>query len=112
MNEEEVELLKEKVRQMLTSEMDTFSKKLNLIDIIERLGLWYHFENEIEQQLQKMNDVVVASPSANQLLEKNQKHDLSTVALHFRLLRQHGFNISSGNFNYPYLNHYNSNFKN
>lgn len=85
----EVEGLKEKVRFMLLSSMSSCDEKLNLIDIIERLGLSYHFSNEIEDQLQ-----IIFSNK----LENNGNGDLSILALQFRLLRQHGFTVSSGKF--------------
>lgn len=85
----EVEGLKEKVRFMLLSSMSSCDEKLNLIDIIERLGLSYHFSNEIEDQLQ-----IIFSNK----LENNGNGDLSIVALQFSLLRQHGFTVSSGKF--------------
>lgn len=88
----EVEGLKEKVRFMLLSSMSSCDEKLNLIDIIERLGLSYHFSNEIEDQLQ-----IIFSNK----LENNGNGDLSIVALQFRLLRQHGFTVSSGKFIMP-----------
>jgi len=59
---------------------------LNLIDTIERLGISYHFEKEIDDIL-------------DQIYNQNSNcNDLCTSALQFRLLRQHGFNISPGKF--------------
>ncbi|XP_027182173.1 viridiflorene synthase-like [Coffea eugenioides] len=83
----EIELLSEEVRRMLLSTENNVMDQLDLIDKVERLGISYHFDNEIEEQLQKIFD-----ECAN--FEKYQNFDLSTVALQFRLLRQHGFNIS------------------
>lgn len=86
----EVEGLKEKVRFMLLSSTSSCHEKLNLVDVIERLGLSYHFSDEIEDQLQ-----IIFS---NKLENNGNGTDLSTVALQFRLLRQHGFTVSSGKF--------------
>lgn len=63
------------------------SEKLKLIDAIQRLGLSYQFERKMDETLQHMNDTY-----------KDHVHDgdLYNVALRFRLLRQHGYNVSSG----------------
>ncbi|CAN1252687.1 (-)-germacrene D synthase [Linum perenne] len=84
-----IEALKEEARVMLTTRTEQLSERLNLIDVVERLGIGYHFEPEIEEQLQQIyngGDV-------------NETADLSTVALQFRLLRQHGYNATSDVFN-------------
>ncbi|CAN1829096.1 (-)-germacrene D synthase [Linum perenne] len=57
---------------------------------MERLGIGYHFEPEIEEQLQQIY---------NNGGNVNEIADLSTVALQFRLLRQHGYNVPSDIFN-------------
>ncbi|CAN1252673.1 (-)-germacrene D synthase [Linum perenne] len=86
---QEIQELKEEARVMLTTRTEQLSEKLNLIEVVERLGIGYHFEPEIEEQLQLIyngGDV-------------NETADLSTVALQFRLLRQHGYNVTSDVFN-------------
>ncbi|MCE3215658.1 hypothetical protein HAX54_003130 [Datura stramonium] len=65
---------------------------LNLIDFIERLGIAYHFEKEIDEILDKIYN-------ENSNFEGDDYNDLSTSALQFRLLRQHGYNISLKIFN-------------
>lgn len=104
--ESEVEVLKEKVRLMLSSnqqQVDSLAEKLNLIDIIERLGLSYHFSHEIEEQLEKIFN--------NQ--HNIEKCDLSAVSLQFRLLRQHGFTVFSDIFNeFKDVNGFNETLKN
>ncbi|KAG5611836.1 hypothetical protein H5410_023117 [Solanum commersonii] len=60
-----------------------------LIDTLERLGIYYHFEKEIEDQLSKMFDQNVI----------HEEDDLYKIALYFRLFRQHGYPISSDYFN-------------
>ncbi|KAG2682116.1 hypothetical protein I3760_11G176200 [Carya illinoinensis] len=48
-----------KMRTMLTATVEKPSQKLNLVDAIQRLGLSYHFDNEIQeilQQLQKTHE--------------------------------------------------------
>ncbi|XP_059299095.1 sesquiterpene synthase 9-like isoform X2 [Lycium ferocissimum] len=83
----ELEELKEKVRKMLVETPENSTQKLVLIDTIQRLGVAYHFDNEIETSMQNIFD-------ASQLQSENQDN-LYIVALRFRLLRQHGHDISS-----------------
>ncbi|XP_060214719.1 sesquiterpene synthase 9-like [Lycium barbarum] len=83
----ELEELKEKVRKMLVETPENSTQKLVLIDTIQRLGVAYHFDNEIETSMQNIFD-------ASQLQSENQDN-LYVVALRFRLLRQHGHGISS-----------------
>ncbi|KAF7851627.1 hypothetical protein BT93_L3452 [Corymbia citriodora subsp. variegata] len=67
---------------------------LHLIDQIQRLGIDYHFEREIDQQLEKIHK------NYSQFDHGDFKgDDLHKVALRFRLLRQQCFNISSEVFN-------------
>ena len=63
-------------------------EKLELIDVIQRLGVSYHFENEIKEVLQQIID--------NQWEHGDDNDELYTVALRFRLLRQQGYNVSCG----------------
>ncbi|KAJ9549666.1 hypothetical protein OSB04_022209 [Centaurea solstitialis] len=66
-------------------------KVLELIDAVQRLGVAYHFKDEIEECL---NQIYVMY--GDQWVDNN---DLKTTSLWFRLLRQQGFNVSSGVFN-------------
>ncbi|KAL7099119.1 hypothetical protein ACP275_09G062800 [Erythranthe tilingii] len=88
----EIEVLKEEARNMLISRDSKLSEKLVLIDTIERLGLSYHFENEIQQQLS------LAFNGGHLKLENEESDDLFIVALQFRLLRQHGMDAPSSIF--------------
>lgn len=66
--------------------------KLDLIDDIQRLGVSYHFESEIDEILQKMHE-------ANQdcdLGDDENVQELYYISLQFRLLRQSGYKISAG----------------
>uniref|UniRef100_A0A2N9I7S9 Uncharacterized protein n=1 Tax=Fagus sylvatica TaxID=28930 RepID=A0A2N9I7S9_FAGSY len=86
---QQVQELKEEVRRMLTSPVDNKpSQKLNLIDVIQRLGVSYHFENEIEETLQQLHLALHDHDD-----QKNDD-DLYTIALQFRLLRKQGYYIS------------------
>lgn len=59
--------------------------QLEIIDLLQRLGLSYNFEDEIYSIL-------------NYVCDKSSKSngDLYAKALSLRLLRQHGFNVSQG----------------
>ncbi|PRQ20470.1 putative lyase [Rosa chinensis] len=86
-NEQRVRELKEEVKSVLL--MAPTSQKLNLIDDIQRLGVSYHFENEIDQMLQKIHNSSYDDQENN-----DADKELYTVALRFRLLRQTGFEVS------------------
>ena len=77
--------LKQDVKTLLTSTKDR-SVLLRLMDSMQRLGVAYHFEQEIEEILK------FQSPDATS--------DLYTAALHFRILRERGFPVSSGDITY------------
>ncbi|GMI65484.1 terpene synthase 21 [Hibiscus trionum] len=83
----EYEELKEQVRRMLVTNMDNPSQKLDLIDAVQRLGVAYHFQKEIEDALQIMYHTQI------------DDDDLYTTAVRFRLLREHGFNVDCELFN-------------
>ncbi|KAL5839731.1 hypothetical protein ACOSQ4_012339 [Xanthoceras sorbifolium] len=59
--------------------------QLELIDTLQRLGLAYHFETEIKETLQKVY---------NNSDDRWKKQNLYATSLEFRLLRQHGYDIS------------------
>nr|XP_009764783.1 PREDICTED: viridiflorene synthase-like [Nicotiana sylvestris] len=86
-----METMKEKTRSMLLACGKTVYEKLNLIDIIERLGIAYHFEKQIDNMLYHIHN---ADPD----FEGHEYNDLYICALQFRMLRQHGYNISPGVF--------------
>ncbi|CAA2977597.1 terpene synthase 10-like [Olea europaea subsp. europaea] len=78
--------LKMQVKMMLDETMEPL-EQVELIDNLERLGISYHFEDEIEHILAFIN----------RKYSKNNEpkiKDLYATALEFRLLRQHGFNVS------------------
>ncbi|KAL0792751.1 hypothetical protein Bca101_064128 [Brassica carinata] len=81
------DLLKKKVRKML--DVDTKSSRLEqleLIDDLEKLGVSHHFEVEINNILNDYNHKIV--------WKCDKEEDLHATALGFRLLRQHGFDVS------------------
>ncbi|KAF5943702.1 hypothetical protein HYC85_017779 [Camellia sinensis] len=81
----QVEKLKEEVMCMFMEAVD-LAAKLEFIDNIEKLGLANLFEMEIKEAL----DTIVAFKNNHPITEEG----LYANALFFRLLRQHGFNIS------------------
>ncbi|GMJ05158.1 terpene synthase 21 [Hibiscus trionum] len=87
---QEHEELKQEIKRMLMVATDVPSHKLQLIDTIKRLGVSYHFEQEIEDTLQSIYDHHHAN---------NADQSLEVTALRFRLLRENGFNVRSEIFN-------------
>ncbi|XP_015068413.1 (-)-camphene/tricyclene synthase, chloroplastic-like [Solanum pennellii] len=80
------ELKKEVKKMMMTVEgsHDEELEKLELIDNLERLGVSYHFKDEITQILKSIHEQKITSTD----------NSLYSTALKFRLLRQHSFHIS------------------
>ncbi|CAK9149259.1 unnamed protein product [Ilex paraguariensis] len=76
--------LKDDVKCLINGVMNQMAK-LELIDVIQRLGLKYLFETEIKNGLD-----IVYKDSNN----AGSSDELYAVALKFRLFRQHGYNIS------------------
>lgn len=59
-------------------------EELVMIDAIQRLGLEYYFQEDINAALRKWSKV------------EEGGHNLHDVALRFRLLRQAGYNVQAG----------------
>ncbi|KAJ4969306.1 hypothetical protein NE237_016007 [Protea cynaroides] len=73
---------------MLVVDANDSSKKLRLIDSLQRLGVANHFEGEIEEALKQIHD----APNGFDEI------DHYTMALQFHLLRQQGYNVPCGSF--------------
>lgn len=86
----ERDLLKETVRKMLDHERSTHVDQLELIDDLQKLGVSYHFEQEIDNML----TFTYHKLDKSNFMEYDMEYDLHANALKFRLLRQHGFNVS------------------
>ena len=84
---EEADLLKEATRKMLKASNINKTQHLELVNAIERLGIAYHFEKEIEEALAKIFNTHQHSDNVD---------DLYTATLQFRLLRQQGYKVSCG----------------
>ncbi|XP_048498811.1 sesquiterpene synthase 2 isoform X3 [Beta vulgaris subsp. vulgaris] len=80
--EEEVIVLIEEVRKELLTIVKDPKERLLLVDAIQRLGVAYYFEEEIEANLKEFYKTLIGD---------SYKHDLHFTSLRFRLLRQHGF---------------------
>ncbi|GFQ01963.1 gamma-cadinene synthase [Phtheirospermum japonicum] len=86
-NLEVIEALKEEVSSMLRmAKRQTRGEQLVLIDTLERLGVGYHFDQEIEEQLEQ----IFKSHCEN----GEEGDDLFITSLQFRLLRQHRHYVS------------------
>ncbi|BAT92454.1 hypothetical protein LR48_Vigan292s000400 [Vigna angularis] len=84
---------KEEVKKMFLSSSNSILQKLNFIDSLQRLGISYHFQHEIDEALQQIYNTYT---NDNVITEEGCLH---YVALLFRLLRQRGYHISSDIFN-------------
>lgn len=60
-----------------------------MIDTVQRLGIDYYFQDEIEQILQRQYIIFFTHGG-------DRHNDLQEVALRFRLLRQQGYHVSPG----------------
>ncbi|XP_030935776.1 myrcene synthase, chloroplastic-like [Quercus lobata] len=87
-------MLKEQVRMMLHKVVDPI-EQLELIDILQRLGISYHFEEEIKKILEGLYNNIDNGSDTDTWKTKN----LYATALKFRLLRQHGYIVSQEVFN-------------
>ncbi|KAL3503366.1 hypothetical protein ACH5RR_037815 [Cinchona calisaya] len=83
------QLLKEVVEKIQSETPNKTPQILELIDAIQRLGVAYHFEREIEASLRNIYN------SFDEFNDEDD-NDLHVVALRFRLLRQHGHYVPCG----------------
>jgi len=81
---------KEEVWKIFQSSSNDISQKLNFIDSLQRLGISYHFEREIDEALEQIH-----STFTNNKEITTKEGSLHFLALAFRLLRQKGHRISS-----------------
>ncbi|KAK7283948.1 hypothetical protein RIF29_13698 [Crotalaria pallida] len=82
---EQSRVLREEVRMMLGKVANRFDQ-LELIDVLQRLGVAYHFNNEIMNILDNIYNMDSSS---------KRKNNLHATTLEYRLLRQHGYDIST-----------------
>lgn len=88
--EEKAEELKEQGTKMLLAAAHEPRRQLKLINDIQRLGVAYHFEAEIEAALSEIYNIY------HEVCGSETQDGLFMVALCFRLLRQHGFYVPAG----------------
>ncbi|KDP22619.1 hypothetical protein JCGZ_02849 [Jatropha curcas] len=82
--------LEEEVRSVINDESKEFLTILELIDDIQRLGLEYLFKKDINKVLDRFQALGGCKVMSNK--------SLHVVALSFRLLRQHGYQVSQDEF--------------
>jgi hypothetical protein len=70
------------------------SQTLDFIDAIQRLGISYHFEIEIDEILREMYKSHCDFDNGDD--DDHHHNDLYAISLKFRLLRQQGYKISCG----------------
>ncbi|KAL8512954.1 hypothetical protein ACS0TY_019206 [Phlomoides rotata] len=81
-----VDELKEEVKRELKEALNDYTRQLKMVDAIQRLGIEYHFEQEIDDALQNVSE------KFDDYCKNN--NDLYTTSLGFRHLRQHGYRVS------------------
>ncbi|KAH0703221.1 hypothetical protein KY285_017499 [Solanum tuberosum] len=77
--------IKRNLMMIVEGSIQELDAKLELIDNLERLGVSYHFKDEIMQILRSVHDQTSTIATGDSLY---------SIALKFRLLRQHHFHIS------------------
>ncbi|XP_039687039.1 probable terpene synthase 2 [Medicago truncatula] len=87
---QQVQMQKEEVKKLLLSSRNDMAQILNLIDSLQRLGISYQFEHEIDEALEQIHN----NFSDNKEMT-SEEGDLHFLALVFRLLRQKGHHMSS-----------------
>lgn len=79
--------LKGEVTALLEKTTDPFDQ-IELLDVLQKLGIFYHFTHYVERILKNIH---ILGDSHGWNIES-----LHATALRFRLLRQHGYNVSAG----------------
>ncbi|KAH0635813.1 hypothetical protein KY289_035728 [Solanum tuberosum] len=85
-NELKKEMKKNLMVMVEGSIQDQLDSKLELIDNLQRLGVSYHFKDEIMEVLRSAHNQISSTTTGD--------NSLYSTALKFRLFRQHGFRIS------------------
>ncbi|GKD97734.1 camphene synthase [Tanacetum coccineum] len=86
-----LETLKEEARNMIYREnekAENLLSTLNFVNDLQRLGIWYHFVDDISNVLDNVYNNYYKSP------KKWNALDLNLKALGFRLLRHNGYHIT------------------
>ncbi|RDX72151.1 putative terpene synthase 2, partial [Mucuna pruriens] len=91
---QQAQILKEEVKMMFQSSNHNIMEKLKFIDCVQRFGISYHFQKEINQALEQIHNTFTKNNTI--ISEDDSPHFL---ALLFYLLRKQGYQISSNVFN-------------
>ncbi|XP_065854927.1 terpene synthase 5-like [Euphorbia lathyris] len=83
-----VDAIKEKVKDMLIQSTKELAYNIEFIDLLCRLGVSYHFEGEIDSHL---NHIFIILPN----IIEHCNYELYTLATLFRVLRQHGYKMTT-----------------
>ncbi|CAL4985297.1 unnamed protein product [Urochloa decumbens] len=83
---EKAQAMEEEVRRIVldATSSDDLARKLDLVDVLQRIGLDHHYNKEIDELLRAVYDD-----------EHGVVHDLYVTSLRFYLLRKHGYTVSS-----------------
>ncbi|KAG6627296.1 hypothetical protein CIPAW_15G117300 [Carya illinoinensis] len=87
---QKIDKLKGEVTMMFHKVVDPI-KQLELIDTLQRLGVSYHFEDQIRRILKNKHN-------AHHNGDVCEKQSLYALAIEFRLLRQHGYDVPQETF--------------
>nr|WHU05660.1 terpene synthase TPS13 [Freesia corymbosa] len=88
----EIRKLKEDATRLIISNSEELLDQIELIDTLQQLGVAYHFQEEIKNRLSIIfRSLKKISPTIH--------NDIYATALLFRLLREHGFHVSTNIFN-------------
>ena len=79
--------MKSNIRSQLMYKESQLPAKLNLVDMLQRLGVAYHFSEEIKHVLEEM---VINNAKAT------LKNDFASLALLFRLMRENCHEVPQG----------------
>lgn len=93
---ERTKILKEEVIKIMLKEGRDVVSQLEIIDVVQRLGISYHFEDEIDGMLKGIyvnynNKRNIIIEHDDNYKEKKEGDRLYVTSLQFRLLRQHGY---------------------
>ncbi|XP_078157822.1 alpha-terpineol synthase, chloroplastic-like [Carex rostrata] len=77
--------MKSKIRSLFMYKESQLHVKLNLVDMLQRLGVSFHFSEEIKHFLEEM---IINNAKAT------LKNDFASLALLFRLMRENCFEVS------------------
>ncbi|KAG6675448.1 hypothetical protein I3842_15G102200 [Carya illinoinensis] len=87
---QKIDKLKGEVTMMFHKVVDPI-KQLELIDTLQRLGVSYHFEDQIRRILKNKHNT-------HHNGDVCEKQSLYAIAIEFRLLRQHGYDVPQETF--------------